>query len=349
MDKNYLNKILKKAQEFDASDIHLNPNLPPYIRTRGDIKVLEGFKELTGREILDIALTTMNKYAQQNFINNLQVDYVYTNPENNIRYRTNTFKSQMGISIALRQLSGKIMLLEESGFPKIFQKIAILDKGLILVCGPSGSGKSTTLASMIDYINRNLERHIITLEDPIEYIHSTKKSLIAQREVGESVKNFTEGLIGALREDPDVVLIGEMRDKETIKMALTAAETGHLVLSTLHTMSASKTIDRIIDSYDATEKGIIRGMLSTSLQAIISQRLFKRANNEGRVASFEILIGTKGIRNMIREDKVYQIDTMIQTGSKYGMVSMEAYTEELLKEGIVDKQDAIAKLSKVEN
>lgn len=348
MDKKYLNKILVEALKLGASDVHLTPDLPPYIRLRGDIQVLDGFKELNAKEIFDIALDTMSKHVQQVFVNNFQVDYIYTNLENNIRYRTNTFKSHHGISIALRQLNSEIMVLEDSGFPEIFQKIAMLEKGLVLVCGPAGSGKSTTLASMIDYINRKTGKHIITLEDPIEYLHGTKKSLVVQREIGESLKHFAEGLVGALREDPDVILIGEMRDKETIKMALTAAETGHLVLSTLHTMSASKTIDRIIDSYDPTEKGIIRGMLSTSLQAIILQKLFKKPNNQGRVAGFEVLIGTSGIRNMIREDKIYQIDTMIQTGSKYGMITMDAYMEKLLQEGKVDKKDALAKLSKVE-
>ncbi|MDD2839899.1 MAG: type IV pilus twitching motility protein PilT [Rickettsiales bacterium] len=349
MDKNYLNKMLVQAQKFEASDIHLSTNLFPYIRTQGDIKILDGFKELSGKDILDITLSSMDKCAQEFFVKNLQVDYAYSNLENKTRYRVNVFKTHKGISAVFRQLNSKIPFLEDAGFPEIFNKIASLEKGLVLVCGPTGSGKSTTLATMIDFINRNFEKHIITLEDPIEYTYDTKKSLIEQREVGRSVRSFADGLRGALREDPDVIMIGEMRDKETIKMALTAAETGHLVFSTLHTMSASKTIDRIIDSCDLSEKEVVRSMLSTSLQAIILQTLFKKPDNVGRIAGFEILIATGGIRNMIRENKVYQIDSMIQTGSKYGMITMSEYTEKLIQAGLIDKKDVFAKLTKVDN
>lgn len=349
MDKNYLNKILNKAQELNASDIHLSTNLSPYVRVQGDMILLNGFKELSGKDILDLALSSMDKYAQEIFVKNLQIDYAYSNLENKTRYRVNVFKTHKGISAVFRQLNSKIPTLEDAGFPEIFNKLSSLEKGLILVCGPTGSGKSTTLATMIDYINRKFEKHIITLEDPIEYIYETKTSLIEQREVGRSVRSFADGLRGALREDPDVIMIGEMRDKETIKMALTAAETGHLVFSTLHTMSASKTIDRIIDSCDTNEKEVVRSMLSTSLQGIILQTLFKKPNNVGRVPSFEILIATGGIRNMIRENKIHQIDSMIQTGSKYGMITMEEYAEKLVLAGLADKADVFAKLSKVDD
>ena len=202
---------------------------------------------------------------------------------------------------------------------------------------------------MIDYINRNFKKHIITIEDPVEYLHITKNSLIDQREVGKSVKSFSDGLRGALREDPDIILIGEMRDKETIKMALTAAETGHLVFSTVHTMSASKTIDRIIDSVEQHEKEVVRSMLSTSLQAVILQTLLKNSSGNGRIAAFEIAIGTSAVRNMIRENKVFQIDSIIQTGAKYGMITMNDYIEQLLSDNLVDKKEALEKISKIED
>lgn len=348
MDKSYLNSILNKAQELGASDIHLSTNLPPYVRVQGDIHTLTEFKVLSGKDILDIVLNIMDKYAQEVFLKNLQVDYAYSNSENKTRYRVNVFRTHIGVSAVFRQLNSKVPLLEESGFPDIFKKMASLEKGLVLVCGPTGSGKSTTLAIMIDYINRNFPKHIIILEDPVEYMHETKKSLVDQREVGRSVRNFADGLRGALREDPDVIMIGEMRDKETIKMALTAAETGHLVFSTLHTMSASKTIDRIIDSCDLSEKEVVRSMLSTSLQAIVLQTLFKRTNNSGMIAGFEILIATSGIRNMIRENKIHQIDSMIQTGSKFGMITMGEYAEKLMRDGLADRQDILSKLVKLD-
>lgn len=349
MDNNYLNKILNKARELDASDVHLSTNLSPYVRVQGDIRVLSEFKELSGKSILDIALNTMDKYAQETFVKNFQVDYVYSNSNDKSRYRINVFKTHNGISMAFRQLNIKIPTLEDAGFPEIFKKICSLEKGLVLVCGPTGSGKSTTLATVLDFINRNFEKHIITLEDPIEYLHETKKSLIEQREVGRSVKSFADGLRSALREDPNVIMIGEMRDKETIKMALTAAETGHLVFSTLHTMSASKTIDRIIDSCEASEKDLVRSMLSTSLQAIILQTLFKRSNNIGRIPGFEVLVATGGIRNMIRENKIHQIDSMIQTGFKYGMITMEDYIAKLIESGLIDRQDALSKITKLDD
>ncbi len=348
MDKSFLNTILNKAKELNASDIHLSTNLPPYIRAQGDILQLENFQALTAKNILDISINIMDKYNQELLVKNFQTDFAYYNDDNKTRYRVNIFKSNKGLSMVLRQLNTVIPKLEETSFPPIFEKIASLDKGLVLVCGPTGSGKSTTLAILIDYINRKYKKHIITIEDPIEYLHDTKLSLVDQREVGKSVKSFADGLRGALREDPDIILIGEMRDKETIKMALTAAETGHLVFSTLHTMSASKTIDRIIDSVEAHEKEVVRSMLSTSLQAVILQTLLKNYDNTSRIAAFEIVIGTNAVRNMIRENKVYQIDSVIQTGSKYGMVTMKDYVEKLIYENLVDKKEALSKITRIE-
>ena len=349
MDKNFLNKILIKAQEVKASDIHITSDFPPFVRSQGDIIKLNGFDILNGSNILDLALSIMDKYSQELFIKYLQADFSYYNQENQTRYRCNVYRTHKGISIVFRALNSNIPILEESNYPEIFKKIASLDKGLVLVCGPTGSGKTTTLATIIDYINRNIKKHIITIEDPIEYTYNTKLSLIDQREVGRNVLSFSEGLKGALREDPDVIMIGEMRDKETIKMALTAAETGHLVLSTLHTMSASKTIDRIIDSCEIDEKEIVKNMLSTSLQAIILQSLFKNTSNTDRVAGYEILIGTSGIRNMIRENKIHQIDSMIQTGSKFGMITMQDYVNQLVSSGKITKEEAESKLSKIDN
>ena len=337
------------ANNLNASDIHLSSGVPPYVRVNGDIEPLEGFTApLTPKDISNILLSIIDKYNQESLLKNLQTDFAYHNPETNSRYRVNAFKSVKGLSVVFRKLNTVIPKLEDVGFPSIIKKIANLDKGLVLICGATGSGKSTTLAILLDYINRNKNKHIITIEDPVEYLHETKKSLVDQREVGKSVKNFSDGLRGALREDPDIILVGEMRDKETIRMALTAAETGHLVLSTLHTMSASKTVDRIINSFDSEEKDIVRNMLSTSLQAIILQTLLKNSTNNGRVAAFEVAIATSALRNLIREDKIYQIDTLIQTGSRYGMMTMAEYVEKLLRDGMVDKEEALTKISKID-
>lgn len=348
MDKKTLNHILNLAGQFNASDIHLSSGALPRIRAKGDIVPLTEFNTiLTSKDISNILLEIMDKYSKETLLRNLQTDFAYYNEDNNTRYRCNAFKSLKGLSVVFRKLNTIIPRLEDSDFPSIFKKIVNLEKGLVLICGATGSGKSTTLAILLDYINRNQSKHIITIEDPVEYLHEIKQSLIDQREVGKSVKNFSDGLRGALREDPDIILVGEMRDRETIRMALTAAETGHLVLSTLHTMSASKTVDRIINSFDSEEKDIVRNMLSTSLQAIVLQTLLKNSDNTGRVAAFEIAIATSAFRNLIRENKIYQIDSIIQTGSKYGMVTMEEYIGKLLRDGLVDKKEAVSKVSKI--
>ena len=349
MDINDLNYILYLANGLNASDIHLSSGVPPYVRINGDIRPLEGFTNpLTPKDISNILLSIIDKYNQEALLKNLQTDFAYHNVETNSRYRVNAFKSVKGLSVVFRKLNMVIPKLEDIGFPSIMKKIANLEKGLVLICGATGSGKSTTLAILLDYINRNKNKHIITIEDPVEYLHETKQSLVDQREVGKSVKNFSDGLRGALREDPDIILVGEMRDKETIRMALTAAETGHLVLSTLHTMSASKTVDRIINSFDSEEKDIVRNMLSTSLQTIVLQTLLKNSTNSGRIAAFEIAIATSALRNLIREDKIYQIDSLIQTGSRYGMMTMAEYVEKLLRDGMVDIEEALSKLSKID-
>ena len=346
MDKTFLNKILIKAQEIKASDIHLLSNLKPYARIHGEIKQLTDFQVLSAQNILNILLSILDKNLQEIFLKKLQVDFAYFNTDNNTRYRVNAFRDSKGISIVFRALNSNIPILEESDYPDIFKKIASLDKGLVLICGPTGSGKSTTIATMIDYINRNTEKHIITIEDPIEYIYESKKSIINQREIGKNVVSFAEGLKGALREDPDVILVGELRDQKTIKLALTAAERGHLVFGTLHTISASKTIGRIIDSVANEEKDIIRNMLSTSLRAVVLQTLLKKPNNSGRVPAYEILVGTTAIRNLIRDNKIFQIDSMIQTGSKFGMTTMKDYIQKLIQKNKVDRKLATEMIMK---
>ena len=349
MDKNDLNKILNMASDLNASDIHLSTGVLPFIRINGDIVPLTEFSTpLASKDISNILLDIMDRYSQESLLKNLQTDFSYCNELNNSRYRVNAFKSVKGLSVVFRKLNTVIPKLEESNFPSIMKKIVNLEKGFVLICGATGSGKSTTLAVLIDYINRHQAKHIITIEDPVEYLYETKVSLIDQREVGKSVKNFSDGLRGALREDPDIILVGEMRDKETMRMALTAAETGHLVLSTLHTMSASKTVDRIINSFDSEEKDIVRNMLSTSLQIIVLQTLLKNSTNTGRIPAFEIAIATSALRNLIREDKIYQIDSLIQTGSRYGMMTMAEYVEKLLRDGLVNKEEALSRITKVD-
>jgi len=346
--KDLLDQILVKAQISGASDVHISTDLQPHARINGDILKLADFEKISGKDIVDTIGMITSKYVQTKLVNDFQSDFGYYNEKNKTRYRVNAFRSRIGFCLAFRQLNTKIPELEKAGFPEIITKISNLEKGLILVCGPTGSGKTTTLATIIDYLNRKKRKHIITIEDPIEYLYEPKESLIDQREVGKNVLSFADGLKGALREDPDIILIGEMRDKETIKMALTAAETGHLVFGTLHTMSASKTIDRIIDSCDVGEKDVIRSMLSTSLQAIILQTLFKKNDGSGRVPAFEVLLGINSVRNLIRENKIYQIDNIIQTSSKFGMISMDDYIEDLVKKNLVDKYDVMSRISKID-
>jgi twitching motility protein PilT len=344
-DKDYLNNILVESKNTGASDTHITTGIQPFVRVYGDCVPLEAFPVLTGENILSMAQDMMDGVAKKSFIDEMQADFAYVNTINNIRYRVNVYRTLKGFSIVLRQLNDTLPKLENPDYPSIFRKFLLQERGLVLVCGPTGSGKTTTLSACIDYINRTQKKHIITIEDPVEYTHQTKMSLVDQREVGRNVQSFAHGLKAALREDPDIILIGEMRDRETIKMALSAAETGHLVFGTLHTMSASKTIDRIIDSVETGEKETVKSMLATSLNAIILQTLLKRADKQGRIVAFEILVATSGIRNMIRESKVYQIDSMIQTGSQFGMCTMDDYIASLVQNGKITKEEAMTKIS----
>jgi twitching motility protein PilT len=283
--------------------------------------------------------SVMTDSQRAEFEKELEIDFAIQFGDD-LRFRVNAFTTMNGISSAFRSIPTKILSLDQLGTPDIFKKISSLHKGLILVTGPTGSGKSTTLAAMVDYINETYPRHILTIEDPVEFVHKNKKSLINQRELGVNTHSFGNALKSALREDPDVILVGELRDTETIELALTAAETGHLVMGTLHTNSAAKTVDRIVDAFPASDKSLIMSMLSTSLQAVIAQTLIKTKDGTGRVAAMEILLGTPAIRNLIREGKMPQIYSLMQVGSKVGMRTMKDSVYALLEKGVIDMEDA---------
>jgi len=332
-------QILDRAKEERASDIHLSSNNLVFFRVDGDILPVEEFKVLSVQDIVSLVSPIMSESIKKKFDEHKQADFAFAG-ENEMRYRVNAYRTIDGISVAFREIDNNIRTLTDLQTPEVLKRFSSIEKGLVIVSGPTGCGKSTTLAAMIDYINTSFRKHIITIEDPIEFVHKPKQSLIDQREIGKNAESFALALKGALREDPDVIMVGEMRDPETIKMALTAAETGHLVFATLHTLSASKTVDRIIDACEPSEKDMIRTILSTSLQGVVLQTLLKRKEGKGRVASFEIMIATDAIKNLIREDKVYQIDSIIQTGQRYGMVTMKDYTMDLLQKGIIDEVEA---------
>jgi twitching motility protein PilT len=333
-------ELLAFAVKNSASDLHLSSGLPPMIRVDGDIRRIN-VPPLDHKEVHALVYDIMNDKQRRDYEEFLECDFSFELP-GIARFRVNAFNQDRGSAAVFRTIPSKILTLEELGCPKFFQDVTRHPRGLIVVTGPTGSGKSTTLAAMIDYINSNDYSHILTIEDPIEFVHQSKKSLINQREIHRDTLGFNEALRSALREDPDVILVGEMRDLETIRLALTAAETGHLVFGTLHTSSAAKTIDRIIDVFPAAEKGIIRSMLSESLQAVITQALLKKQGG-GRTAAWEIMVGTPAIRNLIREDKVAQMYSAIQTGRKDGMQTLDQHLLELVDKGIVARQIARTK------
>lgn len=333
-------ELLAFAVKNNASDLHLSSSLPPMIRVDGDIRRIN-VPALDHKEVHALIYDIMNDKQRRDYEEFLECDFSFELP-GIARFRVNAFNQDRGAAGVFRTIPSKVLTLEELGCPKFFQDVTRNPRGLIVVTGPTGSGKSTTLAAMVDYINSNDYSHILTIEDPIEFVHQSKKSLINQREVHRDTLGFNEALRSALREDPDVILVGEMRDLETIRLALTAAETGHLVFGTLHTSSAAKTIDRIIDVFPAAEKGIIRSMLSESLQAVITQALLKKQGG-GRTAAWEIMVGTPAIRNLIREDKVAQMYSAIQTGRKDGMQTLDQHLQELVDKGIVARQIARTK------
>ena len=336
-----ITELLKFGVQSRASDLHLSAGLPPMMRVHGDVKQLN-FPPLEHKDVHAMVYDIMNDHQRKFYESELECDFSYEIP-NVSRFRVNAFNQSRGAAAVFRTIPTEILTLEQLQCPSIFSEIADKPRGIVLVTGPTGSGKSTTLAAMIDYINKSRQYHILTIEDPIEFVHKSNKSLINQREVGLQTKSFANALRSALREDPDVILVGEMRDLETIRLAMTAAETGHLVFGTLHTSSAAKTIDRIVDVFPAEEKDMVRAMLSESLQAVISQTLLKLKDGSGRIAAHEIMIGTPAIRNLIRENKVAQMYSAIQTGQQYGMQTLDQCLVGLMRKGLISKEAAMEK------
>ncbi|HMJ49449.1 MAG TPA: type IV pilus twitching motility protein PilT [Burkholderiales bacterium] len=336
-----ISELLAFVVKNKASDLHLSAGLPPMIRVLGDIRRIN-LPPMDHKEVHDMVYDIMNDSQRKFYEENLECDFSFAIP-NLARFRVNAFVQNRGAGAAMRTIPTRVMTLEELHMPKIFSEIVDQPRGLILVTGPTGCGKSTTLAAMVNYLNDSHYGHILTIEDPIEFVHESKRCLINQREVGPHTLSFANALRSALREDPDIILVGEMRDLETIRLTLTAAETGHLALGTLHTSGAAKTIDRIIDVFPAEEKEMVRSMLSESLRAVISQTLLKTQDGSGRVAAHEIMIATPAIRNLIRENKVAQMYSAIQTGQNVGMQTLDQSLVELVKRGVVTPGEARSK------
>jgi len=336
-----ITELLAFAVKNKASDLHLSSGLPPMIRVQGDIRRIN-LPAMEHKDVHGMIYDIMNDGQRKFYEENLECDFSFAVPSL-ARFRVNAYVQNRGAAAVLRTIPTKVLSLEQLNAPKIFKEIADQPRGIVLVTGPTGSGKSTTLAAMLDHKNETEYGHILTVEDPIEFVHEPKKCLINQREVGPHTKSFSNALRSALREDPDVILVGEMRDLETIRLALTGAETGHLVFGTLHTSSAAKTIDRIVDVFPAAEKEMVRAMLSESLKAVISQTLLKTKDGSGRVAAHEIMIGTPAIRNLIRENKIAQMYSAIQTGQQHGMQTLDQNLQDLVKRNIVSSADARSK------
>ncbi|OYY73912.1 MAG: twitching motility protein PilT [Gammaproteobacteria bacterium 28-57-27] len=329
--------LLAFSVKNGASDLHLSAGEPPMIRVDGDIRRINA-PALSHQDVHAMVYDIMNDKQRKEYEDNLETDFSFEIP-GLARFRVNAYVQNRGAGVVMRTIPSKVLTLEELGAPKIFKEISEQPRGIVLVTGPTGSGKSTTLAAMINYINEKDYSHILTIEDPIEFVHQSKKALINQREVHRDTHSFNNALRSALREDPDVILVGEMRDLETIRLALTGAETGHLVFGTLHTSSAAKTIDRIVDVFPAAEKEMVRSMLSESLRAVISQTLLKKVGG-GRIAAHEIMIGTPAIRNLIREGKIAQMYSAIQTGQSLGMQTLDQNLKELLARNVITREGA---------
>jgi len=342
-----ISDLLAFSVKNKASDLHLSSGLPPMIRVHGDVRKIN-LPALDHAQVHAMVYDIMNDGQRKTFEETLECDFSFEIP-NLARFRVNAFNQNRGAGAVFRTIPSEVLTLDELKAPKIFKEIAETPRGLVLVTGPTGSGKSTTLAAMVDYVNEKYYGHILTVEDLIEFVHMSKKCLINQREVGPHTQSFSNALRAALREDPDVILVGEMRDLETIRLALSAAETGHLVFGTLHTSSAAKTIDRVVDVFPAAEKEMVRSMLSESLRAVISQTLCKTKNGEGRVAAHEIMIGTPAIRNLIRENKVAQMYSAIQTGQNVGMQTLDQNLQELVSRGVISSGEARKKAANKDN
>jgi len=330
-------ELLAFGQNNKASDLHLSSGMPPMIRVDGDMKRIN-LPVLDSETVLKMIFDIMNDKQRKRYEEELEADFSFEIP-NVARFRVNAFNQDRGPAAVFRTIPSVVLSLDDLGAPKIFQEIVDKPRGLVLVTGPTGSGKSTTLAAMLDHINEKQRSHILTVEDPIEFVHQSKKCLINQRELNKDTHSFENALRSALREDPDIILVGELRDLETIRLAMTAAETGHLVLATLHTSSAPKTIDRVVDVFPAEEKSMVRSMLSESIQAVIAQTLLKKVGG-GRVAAHEIMVGTSAIRNLIREDKIAQMYSMIQTGQNDGMQTLDQCLEKLVRDRLITQNDA---------
>ncbi len=333
-----ISDLLAFSVKNKASDLHLSSGVPPMIRVHGDVRRIN-VPPLEHKDVHAMVYDIMNDGQRKRYEENKEIDFSFDVP-NLARFRVNAFVQHRGAGAVFRTIPSQVLTLEELNAPPSFKDIANQPRGIVLVTGPTGSGKSTTLAAMINHVNESEYGHILTVEDPIEFVHESKKCLINQREVGPHTLSFSNALRSALREDPDVILVGEMRDLETIRLALTAAETGHLVFGTLHTSSAAKTIDRIVDVFSAAEKDMVRAMLSESLRAVISQTLLKVKDGNGRVAAHEIMIGTPAIRNLIRENKIAQMYSSIQTGQRAGMQTLDQNLQTLVQRNIVSREEA---------
>ncbi|HET9025726.1 MAG TPA: type IV pilus twitching motility protein PilT [Burkholderiaceae bacterium] len=333
-----ISELLAFSVKNKASDLHLSAGLPPMIRVHGDVRRIN-LPPLEHKDVHGMIYDIMNDSQRKQYDESLEVDFSFDLP-GLARFRVNAFNQDRGAAAVLRTIPSRVLSLEELQCPRQFADFSSKPRGLVLVTGPTGSGKSTTLAAMVDHVNNNLYGHVLTIEDPIEFVHESRKCVINQREVGPHTLSFANALRSALREDPDVILVGELRDLETIRLALTAAETGHLVFGTLHTSSAAKTIDRIVDVFPAAEKEMVRAMMSESVVAVISQTLLKLKDGSGRVAAHEIMVGTPAIRNLIRENKVAQMYSMIQTGSQFGMQTLDQNLLDLVRRNVVSLGEA---------
>ena len=341
-----ITELLTFSVQQKASDLHISAGMPPMIRVDGDMRRIK-MPSLDHKQVHSLVYDILNDKQRKDFEEFLETDFSFEVP-GLARFRVNAFNQNRGAGAVFRTIPTDILSMETLGMGKVFKDLSERPRGLVLVTGPTGSGKSTTLAAMVDYVNDTRSDHILTIEDPIEFVHQSKKCLVNQREVHRDTLGFSEALRSALREDPDIILVGEMRDLETIRLALTAAETGHLVFGTLHTTSAAKTIDRIIDVFPAQEKSMVRSMLSESLEGIISQTLLKKPKG-GRVAAHEIMVGTPAIRNLVREDKVAQMYSAIQTGAAFGMQTMDQCLANMVQKGLISREAAREKAKMPQN